>query len=61
MNIVARIKFSNNLKKSSPEIGYYSYTNRWNTFSEKLTKIASQLRCSRPFGNVFHRPAKPNY
>ena len=26
----------------------------------KLTKVATQLRCSHPFGNVFHRPAKPN-
>jgi len=29
MNIVARIKFSNNLKNSSSAVGYYSYTNRW--------------------------------
>ena len=28
MNIVARIKFSNNLKNSSSAVGYYSYTNR---------------------------------
>jgi hypothetical protein len=28
MNIVARIKFSCNIKKSSSAVGYYSYTNR---------------------------------
>ena len=28
MNIVAHIKFSSNLKKSSSAVGYYSYTNR---------------------------------
>jgi len=29
MNIVARIKLSSKLKKSTSEIGYYSYTNRY--------------------------------
>ena len=28
MNTVDRIKFSSNLKNSTSEIGYYSYTNR---------------------------------
>jgi hypothetical protein len=27
----------------------------------KLTKVATQLRCSRPFGNVLQRPAMPNH
>jgi hypothetical protein len=29
MSIVAHIKFSSKLKKSTSAIGYYSYTNRW--------------------------------
>jgi hypothetical protein len=29
MSIVARIKFSSNLKNSSSAVGYYSYTKRY--------------------------------
>ena len=29
MKIVARIKLSSNLKNSSSEVGYYSYTDRY--------------------------------
>jgi len=34
MNIVVRINFSSKLKKSSSEIGYYSYTNRYLPFKK---------------------------
>jgi len=40
MNILARIKFSSNLKISSSEIGYYSYTNRYvQAVKTKTTKL----------------------
>ncbi len=29
MNIVVRNNFSSKLKNATSEIGYYSYTNRW--------------------------------
>ena len=38
------------LTRKCLEMPNASYTNRWNTFSEKLTKRAPQLRCSRYFG-----------
>lgn len=34
MNIVDRIKLSCNLKNSSSEVGYYSYTNRYISFTD---------------------------
>jgi len=39
MNIVARIKFSSKLKKSSSAIGYYSYTNRY--VQRSLNKVGA--------------------
>ena len=45
MNIVARIKFSRNLKNSSFAIGYYSYTERWgalNRAKPEFTNLSQQ-------------------
>ena len=49
-----------NLISLKPAIAYFAYTQRWITFSLWLTKVATQQSCSRPFGNVIQRPAKPN-
>lgn len=35
MNIVARNNISSKLKNSTPEIGYYSYTKRWQQAKKK--------------------------
>jgi len=39
MNIVARNNISGKLKKPASEIGYYSYTNRWQQCFHKSTKV----------------------
>ena len=44
MNIVVRIKISSKLKNSSPEVGYYSYTNRYRQPQERPCKIEQTVK-----------------
>ena len=44
MNIIARIKFSSELKKSTSTIGYYSYTNRYLQVIKKLHTNRENLK-----------------
>ncbi|RLD62506.1 MAG: hypothetical protein DRJ01_06090 [Bacteroidetes bacterium] len=47
MNIVARIKFSSNLKNSSSAVGYYSYTNRYGQGKERHRTMKEILLANR--------------
>ena len=59
-NSCSLLQLACNLTGMKRVIVYYSYTNTLEYIQLKLTKIAPQLRCSHPFGNVLQRPAKPN-
>lgn len=42
LKFVARIKFSNKLKVSTSEVGYYSYTNRWKWYADGLAVFSEK-------------------
>ncbi len=44
MDIVARINLSSKLKNHASEIGYYSYTNRWQTLNNDYGKQRTTLK-----------------
>jgi ribosomal protein L20 len=51
MHIVARIKFSSNLKNLSSAVGYYSYTNRYLQAEKKATARSSTFHFARTSQN----------